>query len=150
MQFLDYEQAEDKRDQKLQILVRGKKLLLARGRKLQQHNHSLRSENLKGTLKMCIKQNLVYILCGQRSICRLATFYLPVKGKQKSCLIGLFCIRLVTQKTVGEGAAQELEGLCSAKRFLLFRDLSFNCWVELVYKIQVCHNLGFIGELYFI
>lgn len=34
MQFLGYEQAADKRDQKLQILVRGKKLLLARGQKL--------------------------------------------------------------------------------------------------------------------
>lgn len=54
---------------------------------------------------MCIKQNLMYVLCGQRSICRLPTFYLSVKGKQKSCLIGLFCIHLVTEKTVGEGAA---------------------------------------------
>lgn len=36
MQFLGHEQAEDKRDQKLQILVRGGggKLLLARGQKL--------------------------------------------------------------------------------------------------------------------
>lgn len=150
MQFLGYEQAEDKRDQKLQILVRGKKLLLARGQKLQQHNYSLRSENLKGTSKMCIKQNLVYVLRGQRGICRLTTFYLSVKDKQKSCLIGLFCIHLVTQKTVGEGAAKKLEGLCSAKLVLLFRELSFNCCVELVYKIQLCNNLCFIRELYFI
>lgn len=54
---------------------------------------------------MCIKQDLAYVLHGQRSICRLTTFYLSVKGKQKSCLICLFCICLVTQKTVGEGAA---------------------------------------------
>lgn len=150
MQFLGYEQAEDKRDQKLQILVRGKRLLLASGQKLQQHNHSLRSENLKGTFKMCIKQNLVYVLFGQRSICRLTTLCLSVKGKQESCLIGLFYISLVTQETVGEGSAQKLEGLCSAKLVLLFRELSFNCWAELLYKIQLCSNLCFIRELYFI
>lgn len=34
MQFLGYEQAEDKRDQKPQVLVRGEKLLLVRVQKL--------------------------------------------------------------------------------------------------------------------
>lgn len=57
---------------------------------------------------MCIKQNLMYVLCGQRSICSLTAFYLSVEGKQKSCLIGFLCIHLVTEKTVGEGAALKL------------------------------------------